>query len=62
MVAPLAPQGRVAHAERAGEADRKAWREQARHRIAQRLGRERWYQYYRIDVAQVVRTNAFDRA
>ena len=39
----------------------RAWREQARHRVAQRTGRERWYDYYRMDVAEVIRTNNFDR-
>ena len=32
-----------------------AWREQARHRVAQRLGRERWYEYYKIEVAEITR-------
>ena len=39
----------------------RAWREQARHRVAQRTGRERWYEYYKMDVAEVIRTNNFDR-
>ena len=39
----------------------KGWREQARHRVAQRLGRERWYEYYKIEVAEVVRNNSFER-
>jgi heme-degrading monooxygenase HmoA len=39
----------------------KGWRENARHRVAQRLGRERWYDYYNIEVAEVVRKNAFAR-
>src|SRR5262245_61303213 len=39
----------------------KAWREQARHRIAQRAGRERWYEYYKMDVAEVIRVRNFDR-
>jgi heme-degrading monooxygenase HmoA len=39
----------------------KGWREQVRHRMAQRFGREKWYEYYKIDVAQVVRQNAFER-
>ena len=39
----------------------RAWREQARHRIAQRLGRERWYEYYKLDVAHIVRSNEFVR-
>ena len=39
----------------------RAWREQARHRVAQRTGRERWYDYYKLDVAEVIRTNNFER-
>ena len=39
----------------------RAWREQARHRVAQRTGRERWYEYHRMDVAEVIRVNNFDR-
>ena len=39
----------------------KGWREQVRHRLAQRLGREKWYEYYKLEVAQVVRQNAFER-
>ena len=39
----------------------RGWREQARHRIAQRTGREKWYEYYKMDVAEVIRTNNFDR-
>jgi heme-degrading monooxygenase HmoA len=39
----------------------RAWREQARHRVAQRTGRERWYEYYKMDVAEVIRVNNFDR-
>jgi len=37
----------------------KGWRENLRHRMAQRLGRERWYEYYKIEVAEVVRKNTF---
>ena len=37
------------------------WREQERHRVAQRMGRERWYAYYRMEVAEVVREAAFER-
>ncbi len=32
-----------------------AWREHVEHRVAQELGRERWYAYYRLRVAQVER-------
>ena len=38
------------------------WREQERHRVAQRMGRERWYAYYKMEVAEVVRETAFERA
>jgi heme-degrading monooxygenase HmoA len=37
----------------------RGWRENVRHRIAQRAGREKWYEYYRIEVATVVRSAAF---
>ncbi len=38
-----------------------AWREDVRHRVAQRLGRERWYECYDIEVAEVVRSRHFER-
>jgi len=41
------------------EATMAAWRADARHLIAQRLGREKWYAAYRIEVAEVVRSRAF---
>lgn len=37
------------------EASIKAWKQQAEHREAQRLGRERWYADYRLRVARVER-------
>lgn len=37
------------------------WREQVRHRAAQKSGREKWYQYYKMDVASVVRESSFER-
>ena len=37
------------------EASIKAWKQQAEHREAQRLGRERWYADYRLRVAKVER-------
>ena len=40
----------------------RGWREQARHRIAQRTGRERWYEYYKMEVAEVIRTSQFERS
>jgi heme-degrading monooxygenase HmoA len=39
----------------------RAWREAARHRVAQRIGREKWYEYYKIEVAEILRENAFTR-
>lgn len=39
-----------------------AWRNHARHKIAQRLGREKWYQNYSLEVAEVTRSSTFDRA
>src|SRR5438093_7282516 len=39
----------------------KAWRENVRHRHAQRMGRDQWYQYYKLEVAEVVRSNTFAR-
>jgi heme-degrading monooxygenase HmoA len=40
----------------------RAWREHPRHREAQRLGRERWYRYFRLEVAELSRTQAFERS
>lgn len=39
----------------------KGWRENVRHRVAQRLGREQWYEYYKLEVAEIVRQNTFDK-
>ena len=39
----------------------KAWRENVRHLFAQKTGREKWYEYYKMDVATVTRTSNFDR-
>jgi heme-degrading monooxygenase HmoA len=38
-----------------------AWRNHPRHRVAQKTGRERWYQNYNIEIAEVVRGGAFER-
>jgi heme-degrading monooxygenase HmoA len=38
-----------------------AWRNHPRHRIAQKAGRERWYEYYNIEVAEVVRNGLFEQ-
>jgi heme-degrading monooxygenase HmoA len=40
----------------------KQWREHARHRVAQNTGRAKWYAYYKMDVAEVVRQRNFERA
>ena len=39
----------------------RAWRTHARHLVAQQTGRERWYEYYDMDVAEVKRHKRFDR-
>jgi heme-degrading monooxygenase HmoA len=38
-----------------------AWRTHPRHRVAQQAGREKWYQSFKIEVAEVVRSGAFER-
>jgi heme-degrading monooxygenase HmoA len=37
------------------------WREDERHRVAQRAGRERWYENYHIEVAELLRSRDFER-
>ncbi|HLW55512.1 MAG TPA: antibiotic biosynthesis monooxygenase [Candidatus Angelobacter sp.] len=37
------------------------WREQVRHRAAQSAGRQKWYLYYKMEVAQVIRESSFQR-
>jgi heme-degrading monooxygenase HmoA len=39
----------------------RAWRTNARHLVAQKAGRERWYEYYDLEVAEVVRRKQFVR-
>jgi heme-degrading monooxygenase HmoA len=39
----------------------RAWAEDAQHRIAQRLGREKWYAGFQLEVADVVRSYGFAR-
>lgn len=39
----------------------RAWRTHARHLVAQKTGRERWYEYYNIEVAEVIRSKQFVR-
>lgn len=38
-----------------------AWRADERHRVAQGLGRERWYRWFSLEVAEVVRAYDFER-
>jgi heme-degrading monooxygenase HmoA len=35
------------------------WRNDARHRVVQNRGRERWYEYYKMDIATIVRQKDF---
>jgi len=39
----------------------KQWREHPRHREAQKQGRAKWYEYYKIEIAEVVREGEFER-
>jgi len=39
----------------------RAWRLHARHLVAQRVGRERWYEYYKLEVAEIIRSKDFER-
>lgn len=38
------------------------WRNLLRHREAQKTGRAKWYEYYEMEVANVVRTSSFERS
>ena len=37
------------------------WRNLMRHREAQSIGRQKWYEYYEIDVATITRSRSFAR-
>jgi heme-degrading monooxygenase HmoA len=39
----------------------KAWREQAEHRLAQQMGKERWYQQFTLRICKVEAERTFDR-
>ena len=39
----------------------RAWKTEPRHLEAQRRGRERWYEFYEMEVAEVVRSSHFER-
>jgi heme-degrading monooxygenase HmoA len=38
------------------------WRTDSRHMEAKSTGRERWYEYYKMEVAEVFRESKFERA
>jgi heme-degrading monooxygenase HmoA len=40
----------------------KVWKNNVHHLQAQRMGREKWYEYYKIEVAEVMRLGRFDRS
>ncbi|MGW1996550.1 antibiotic biosynthesis monooxygenase family protein [Embleya sp. NPDC001921] len=50
----------VTHVYYADEQSLKAWRDNAEHREAQRLGRERWYASYEVRIARVERSYRFE--
>jgi heme-degrading monooxygenase HmoA len=37
------------------------WKALPRHAEAQRSGRQKWYEYYKMDVAEIVRVSNFER-
>lgn len=39
----------------------RAWGDDVRHREAQRLGREQWYDWFQLEVAEVVRSSGSTR-
>jgi len=39
----------------------RAWSDDLRHVVAQRMGRDRWYQAFHVEVAEVMRAYGFDR-
>ena len=44
------------------EATLEQWRNDPKHRAAKKLGRERWYESYHIEVAKVFHEAKFDRS
>lgn len=43
------------------EASLRAWATDVKHRAAQELGRNKWYEYYKLEIAQIIRTTNFTR-
>ncbi len=37
------------------------WRHEMRHMEAKKLGRQKWYEYYKIEIAEVYRQSEFER-
>ena len=42
------------------EATLAKWRNDERHRVAQKMGREKWYEYYKTEVMEVIRDSTFE--
>ena len=40
----------------------RAWTDDLRHEVAQRLGRDKWYEAFSVEVAEVTRSYSFDRS
>ncbi|RPH69746.1 MAG: antibiotic biosynthesis monooxygenase [Myxococcaceae bacterium] len=40
----------------------RSWKMQPRHLEAQHRGREHWYEFYEMEVAEVIRTSSFKRS
>jgi heme-degrading monooxygenase HmoA len=38
------------------------WRNHPRHRLAQETGRDKWYQNYKIEIAEVIRASGFEKS
>lgn len=43
------------------EASIQAWKQQSEHLLAQKLGKEEWYEHYRVQVAKVERSYSFKK-
>jgi heme-degrading monooxygenase HmoA len=39
----------------------RVWASDVKHRAAQESGRQKWYEYYKMDIAHVIRTTNFQR-
>jgi len=43
------------------EESRRQWSTHVRHLEAKKIGRAKWYEYYKMDVAQIIRVSEFSR-